>query len=263
MAPPSEHATTIAARLAGAVALDLAVAATSEVAKGIRELTLEGDLAGFSPWPGQDVMVSVPPGDLAARWRRYTVRRIDPASSTIALWVTVDTDGPGGIWASTAAVGERVDAVGPRGKIALDESAAAHLFVVDASGVAAMCAMAEALAAPSLVATVVVMPAASSYEHSASIAPKCAEDVIVRHHVLQEDDEAWREKVLDTTVKLLEETPVAAYVFGELAFTRTVVAGLPGRGIEASRVASKPYWRDGRANESNGEPMREEAADSE
>jgi NADPH-dependent ferric siderophore reductase len=107
------------------------------------------------------------------------------------------------------------------------------------------------------------MPAAASYEHSAAIAPKCAEDVIVRHHVLQEDDEAWREKVLDATVKLLEEEPVAAYVFGELAFTRTVVAGLPARGIEASRIAAKPYWREDRANESNGEPPREDAAESE
>jgi NADPH-dependent ferric siderophore reductase len=263
MTPPSERATTIAGRLEGAVALDLAVVETYEVTAEIRELTLEGDLSGFSPRPGQDVMISVPPGDDAARWRRYTVRRIDPTSSTVDLWVTIDTDGPGATWARSAEVGERVEAVGPRGKIALDASAAIHLFVVDPSGVAAMCAMAEGLKAPALVATVALMPPVSGFEATAAIAPTCADGVVLRHHVLQNDNEAWIDNVLDATIKNFEDTPVAAYVFGELDLTRDVVAGLPDRGIDPARIASKPYWRKDRANESNGEPLRAEAAGSE
>jgi NADPH-dependent ferric siderophore reductase len=263
MAPPSERATTIAARLEGAVALDLSVVETVDVVKGILELTLEGDLTGFSPWPGQDVMLSVPPADDAARWRRYTVRRIDPTASTIDLWVTVDTEGPGARWASNAGAGDRVEAVGPRGKIALDGDAPTHLFVVDASGLAAMCAMAEALAAPALVATAVLMPPFSVFANSAAIAPTCADGVILRHHVFQDGKEGWIDKVLDSMIAHLEDMPIATYVFGELAFTREVVAGLPARGIDPSWVRSKPYWRRDRANESNGEPMRAEAAGSE
>jgi NADPH-dependent ferric siderophore reductase len=264
MAPLSERATAIAARLEGAVALDLSVAETFEVAKGIRELTLEGDLASFSPWPGQDVMISVPPGDDAARWRRYTVRRIDPASSTIDLWVTVDTNGPGATWAGAAAAGDRVEAVGPRGKIALDAGAPTHLFVVDPSGIAAMCAMAEALVAPALVVTIVGMPQFSGFADTEAVAPLCADGVQLRHHVLQDDTgPAWLDQVLDAMIKPIEDTPIATYVFGELEMTRRVVAGLPDRGIDPSWIRSKPYWRNDKANESNGEPMREGAPDSE
>jgi len=263
MAPRSERATSVAARLEGAVALDLVVQETYEVTKGIRELTLEGDLAGFSPWPGQDVMVSVPPGAPEARWRRYTVRRIDSAASSIDIWVTTDTDGPGAAWASDAAVGDRVEAVGPRGKIALDTDAASHLFVVDLSGVAAMCAMAEALEAPALVATAVRMPPVLGDEHTSAIAPTVADDVVLRHHVLLDDDEPWLYKVLGATIGQLDIDSLAAYVFGELAFTRGVAADLAARGVAADHVLAKPYWRRGRANESNGEPMREEPAGSE
>jgi NADPH-dependent ferric siderophore reductase len=263
MAPPTDRATAIAARLEGAVALDLAVVATAEVAKGIRELTLEGDLAGFTPWPGQDVMLSVPPDDDAARWRRYTVRRSDPAASTIDLWVTVDTDGPGAAWASDAIAGDRVEAVGPRGKIALDDSAPAHLFVVDPSGVAAMCVMAEALSAPALAVTIAVLPPFSGHATTDAVTPACADGVRLRHHVLHDDLEGWLDTVLDAMIKPIEETPIAAYVFGELEMTRHVVAGLPDRGIDPTWIRSKPYWRKDKANEPNGEPMRGGDAGSE
>ena len=252
MAPPSEDATAIAARLDGAVALDLEVVETYDVAKGILELTLEGDLSGFSPWPGQDVMIAVPPGDDQARWRRYTVRRFDPTSSTIDLWVTVDTDGPGATWASNAATGDRVDAVGPRGKIALDTDATSHLFVVDLSGVAAMCAMAEALEAPALVATVALMAPVSGYEDSDAIAPACVEDVVLRHHVLHDDNAPWTAKVLEATISQLDVEATAAYVFGELAGERDFTYR-----IAVTRL--RPFAR---ACSNAKPPMRVEAADS-
>jgi NADPH-dependent ferric siderophore reductase len=263
MTPPSERATTIASRLEGAVALDLAVVETYEVTKGILELTLEGDLTGFSPWPGQDVMVSVPPGYDAARWRRYTVRHIDAASSTIDVWVTTDTDGPGASWASNAEVGDRVEAVGPRGKITLDEGAATHLFVADSSGVSAMCAMAEGVVAPALVATFALMAPVSGIELSTAIAPLCAEGVPVLPHVFMDDRMPMILTALNVTITHLEAEPIAVYVFGELSLTREIVEDLVERGFDPARIVSKPYWRKGRANESNGEPMREEAAGSE
>jgi NADPH-dependent ferric siderophore reductase len=264
MAPPSAHATSIAARLEGAVALDLAVTETLEVADGVRELTLEGDLTGFAPWPGQDLMVSVPPGDPGARWRRYTVRRLDPASSSIDLWVTLDTDGPGAAWARDAAVGDHVEAVGPRGKIALAE-AATHLFIVDLSGAAAMCSMAEGLVAPGLVATILFThpDSKNGYEASTALAPLVADGVVLRHHLIQHDGETRLDRTLDSMIQLLDEPPVSAYVFGELGFLRRVVGSLPTFGIDEARIVSKPYWRKDRANEQNGEPLRVEAPVSE
>src|SRR3974377_256364 len=140
MAPPSEPARRVAARLDGAVALDLELTENVELAPALRALRLRGDLTGFAPWPGQDVMVSVPPGAATQRFRRYTLRRWDAAAGTVELGVTTGTGGPGGTWAGAAGPGALVDAVGPRGKIALDEDADEHLFVVDESALAAWCA---------------------------------------------------------------------------------------------------------------------------
>ena len=62
-------------------------------------------------------MVSVPTRR-RDRWRRYTMRRLGRRAGTVELWVTTATDGPGARWASGAATGDHVEAVGPRGKIA-------------------------------------------------------------------------------------------------------------------------------------------------
>lgn len=257
MPPPSEHTARLVSRLDGVVALDLEVQAATDVFPGLRELRLAGDLAGFSPWPGQDVMVSVPPGATSPRFRRYTVRRWDRDEGTVDLWVTTTTDGPGASWAIEAAPGDRVDAVGPRGKIAVRDDAVVHLFVVDDAGLAAKCAMAESLTAPAEVFCYSLLVTNPEALPTPAIEPSYADGVESTTNVLEPDDLGWVRTVLDVTTQSLDRANVAAYVFGELVLTREVAASLASLGFDPAKVAVKPYWRDGRANESNGEPERD------
>lgn len=256
MTPPTERATSLAARVSGTVALDLTVLATRVLAPGLSELTLGGDLSQFTPWPGQDVMVSVPPGDDAARWRRYTVRRVAASRASLDLWVTTDSDGPGARWASGAASGDHVEAVGPRGKIARSETASAHVFVVDASGLAAMCAMTESLAAPATARTVVVLDDGGALVRAADLWPVPVDGVDASHQLVDGGDAAGLERALHAAVDGLEHARTAAYVFGELTFTRVAAGALRTLGLDDDAVVTKAYWRTGRANESNGEPLR-------
>lgn len=257
MAPPSEHANRVVARLDGVVALDLEVVAADDIAPGVRELRLAGDLSGFDPRPGQDVMVSVPPGAPTPRFRRYTVRRWDPDEGTVELWVTTSTDGPGAAWAIDAIPGDRIEAVGPRGKIALDEDATTHLFVVDESGLAATCAMAEAVVAPGEVYAFSLLELPPLTEPSRGVEPRYASGVTSTNHVLDPTDLSWVRTVLETTAASLDTSRTAAYAFGELALTREIAGILKDVGFTPARIAVKPYWRDGRANEANGEPGRD------
>ncbi len=255
MAPPAEHVARVVARLDGVVALDLGLTAADAVVEGVRALHLMGDLEGFSPWAGQDVMVSVPPGDAAARFRRYTVRRWDPDTGEVVLWVTTATDGPGARWASSVAPGDRVEAVGPRGKIALHPAASTHVFVVDESGLAAACAMAEAVAAPAAVHLVVALdhPGAAVPDE---LAPRAPSGVTVATHAAHGRDHAKVRAAVERVASSSDPASAAAYVFGELALTRSVTAALRTLGLDEANVASKPYWRSDRANEANGEPDR-------
>jgi NADPH-dependent ferric siderophore reductase len=249
--PPSEQTARVAARLDGVVALDLEVVAAEELLDGVRALRLRGELLGFSPWPGQDVMVSVPPGSPSARFRRYTVRRWDPDDGTLELWVTTATGGPGAGWATSATPGDRVDAAGPRGKIALDATADAHLFVVDESGLAAWCAMAEGAPRGARLHALLVLEhalgATTAIEPLVAVGVSATSEVVARTAV-----PAAIERVLGT----VDAATTAAYAFGELGLTREVAASLASLGVAPARTAVKPYWRDDRANEANGEPDR-------
>ncbi len=249
----SERAQSTADRL-GVVALELTVTEHDDLTPWLRELHLEGDLGGFAPWPGQDLMVLVPPAAAAPRWRRYTVRRLDAAAGWLDLWVTTECDGPGAAWARGAAAGDRVEAVGPRGKIALRADVDSHVFVVDAAGLAAMCAMVESLD-HGTVRTVCALPDTEGDGHEA-VLPLTPEDLVPMHHVADAEDLEWLGQVVDVSTRGLTGEDTAAYVFGELSLTRRVGDQL-GTLLGADHVAAKPYWRRDRANAEHGEPDRE------
>jgi NADPH-dependent ferric siderophore reductase len=256
MCPPSERATTTASRIDGAVALDLTIGATTSITPWLRELRAEGDLSSFSPWPGQDVMVGVPPGAETQRWRRYTVRRFDPETGSIDFWVTTECEGPGASWARDTVPGDRFEAVGPRGKIALHPDASTHFFVVDGAGLAAMCAMAESLELPAELFTICIVPPTDDAGTS-RFQPVLAEDLLPRHHTIEPGDPQWLREVVRRAVERMELFTTAAYVFGELTTCRSVAEWLAELGLDPDRVASKAYWRADRANADRGEPDRD------
>jgi NADPH-dependent ferric siderophore reductase len=256
MTPPADHALRLAERLDGVVALDLAVESAHDVIPGLRSVRLAGDLTGFAPLPGQDLMVSVPPGGDAPRWRRYTLRRMDLDAGSLELWITTSTDGPGAAWAVGATAGDRVDVVGPRGKIRVHEDARTHLFVVDETGVAAAAAMAESIAPPARVLVVALLVPNPQWSPDDSLSPTVRRGVQHLTHVLDVEDHNGVSTLLDHTLRPLVGDRCAAYVFGERRVVRRVVDLFVGFGLDPARVASKAYWRDDQANEANGEPNR-------
>ena len=61
--------------------------------------------------------------------------------------VSLHGAGPGTVVEGAATAGDRIDAIGPRGKITLRPNADWHLFVVDETGLPGALAMVEALPA--------------------------------------------------------------------------------------------------------------------
>src|SRR6202034_135832 len=107
-------------------------------------LTASG-LDGLQYAAGQDLMLRVPLAADRVVNRRYTIRTLDPARASVTLDVSLHGAGPGTDWIHAARVGDQIDAIGPRGKVTLRESADWHLFVVDETGLPGTLAMIEAL----------------------------------------------------------------------------------------------------------------------
>jgi len=238
MAPPSQRTLALAARLEGAEGYDLVVADARWVAPWLRELVLSGPLADMGPLAGQDLMVAVGDDELQARWRRYTIESFDAAAGTATLWVSTRSRGPGARWAAAAHEGDRVEVIGPRGKVRLDDAASHHVFVVDDAGIAAMRAMATA------------RPAATT-----------ATCLVAAHPRIEGADgaEQWFEDhdaLLGALGAALGAARGAAhaYVLCELGLMRAVAARLGAEGLGADQLDAKPYWRADRANEDHGEP---------
>ena len=65
---------------------------------------------------GQDLMLRVPHTAERVTNRRYTIRSFDPARAAVTMDVSLHGAGPGTDWIRTARVGDRIDAIGPRGE---------------------------------------------------------------------------------------------------------------------------------------------------
>src|SRR5580704_11031397 len=71
---------------------------------------------------GQDLMMRVQTGDRVVN-RRYTIRSFDRTRAAVTIDVSLHGAGPGTDWIRSARMGDRIDAIGPRGKITLQEEA--------------------------------------------------------------------------------------------------------------------------------------------
>jgi NADPH-dependent ferric siderophore reductase len=238
-------------RLRGAYLLDLEVVEIRDLVPHVRSLTVaSSDLVDFEYGPGQDLMIEFPAGDRSVR-RRYTIRRADPTAGTAEL--EFELHRAGGVatrWVAAAEVGDRLQAIGPRGSIFLNAQAATHLFVADDSAMPAAFAMIEALPSHASATAVLVTP------HGARSRPG-PEGVADLRELWVQDSE-----LPETIGRLDLETPVAAYVNGEQHLVRhatdhllSTVLASSGSGNDT--IASKAYWRRDRPNAPHGEPGRD------
>lgn len=258
MTPDGEETSALLRRLPGVRAFVLELAAATMVTPSMRRLrfTAEG-LADLEAFPGQDLMVAVPAAGQAHFRRRYTIRRLVRDDPAVEMDIVLHGDGPGAAWARDAREGDRVEAIGPRGKIPLSPDATSHLFFGDESSMPAIFTMVEAL--PSGARASVVLEVAGAEDHQT---PREVRADLELRWVHRLGDPGTGTGLQDAVagLGLADHAPgdltTHAYVFGELRQVAACRTALLELGFSPEQVDHKAYWRRGVANAAHGEPER-------
>ena len=125
----------------------------------MQQITLTApELDDFSYAPGQDVMLLVAADGKRPVRRRYTIRSLDRAGAVLTMNIVRHGEGPGERWVREARAGDRVEGIGPRGKITTSPGADWHLFLGDESALPAIFAMTESLPGDADATLVVEVP---------------------------------------------------------------------------------------------------------
>src|SRR5215469_16455052 len=152
------------AQLTGALAetrkLRFEVASSTELTPHMQRLELTAaELDGFGYAPGQDVMLLVAADGRKPVRRRYTIRYLDAAARILTIDVVLHGDGPGEQWVRSARPGDRIEGIGPRGKIFPNPAEDWHLFMGDEAALPAILAMTESLPGDADATLVLEIPA--------------------------------------------------------------------------------------------------------
>src|SRR5262245_51195970 len=111
----------------GVQPLELEVAEVGDLGPRMRRVVLKGNLDAFKYQAGQDVMLVLGGSLERPLSRRYTIRSFDAANKLLELNVVAHgIHGTGAQWAAGAQPGDRINGVGPRGKIFLNPEADWH-----------------------------------------------------------------------------------------------------------------------------------------
>ncbi|MGE0796643.1 MAG: siderophore-interacting protein [Acidimicrobiia bacterium] len=243
-------------RLADIPTWTLEVVAIEDLSPSMRLVRFTGPgLDGFTYRPGQDLMITFP-GDAPTR-RRYTIRRADPGRGTVDIGFALHGTGPATRWVEAAGPGDRLEALGPRGNVVVDEQADWHLFVGDDSAVPAVLAMIEDLA-PGTTA-VAFLEVDGPADEQDFVAPAGATvDVRWLH---RSGEQPGRTTLLRDAVAAhpLAEGPGHVYLAGEVGAVFAMRGDLLERGCDPATVDPKGYWSLGKGNLGHGEPERPQA----
>jgi NADPH-dependent ferric siderophore reductase len=204
-------------------------------------------LQDFTYQPGQDVMLVLSGGERPL-CRRYTIRGFDPASRALELNIVAHgVHGPGASWAAETQPGDKVNGVGPRGKIFLDPTADWHLFLGDESAAPGYLHMLEALGgtAPGQAYLEVSSPSDELPTSATGVTWLYRGDVPAISSTMLADSVAGLE---------LPEGRGHVYIAGEVQIVNAVARACLARGLEANQLSPKAYWGRGKSNELNGEP---------
>ncbi len=185
--------------------------------------------------------------------RRYTIRALDRDTLTLTLHIVRHGDGPGERWVSTAQPGDRIEGIGPRGKITVSLEADWHLFVGDESAMPAILAMTEALPGDAEATLVIEVPGPDDEQEL--LAP--ARTRLTWLHRLGRPAGDPGLLAAETAEVELGHGAGHAYVFGEASVVLRLREILAGRGLSQEQISPKAYWGLGRANAGHGEPTRD------
>jgi NADPH-dependent ferric siderophore reductase len=240
--------------LAGTTRLDFEVVESSRLTPHMQRLRLTApQLEGFRYLPGQDVMLLVAAEGNRPVRRRYTIRELDAAARLLTLDIVLHGDGPGERWVRSAQPGDRIEGIGPRGKITTSATADWHLFLADESALPATFAMTESLPDGSLATLVLDIPEEDD-EQELSSAAATRISWLHRLGAPAGDPDRLAAEVAEV------ELPAGrghAYLLGEAKVVLRLREILAERGLGQDQMSPKAYWGRGRANASHGEPARD------
>jgi NADPH-dependent ferric siderophore reductase len=241
----------------GVQPLELDVAEVADLGPRMRQIQLTSPtLDAFEHQPGQDVMLVLGQAGDRALSRRYTIRGYDPRRRYLELNIVAHgVDGIGARWAAEAQPGDRVNGVGPRGKIFLNPDAEWHLFLGDETAGPATLAMIESL--PSQVPAFAYLEVTDPEDQ-------------LPHAASDQHDVTWLHRGLRSA---LESTLLAdafakfalppgrghVYINGEVQLVSALKRAALERGLAPEQVSFKAYWGRGKANAGNGEPEQRPA----
>lgn len=240
--------------LAGTRKLHFEVAASKQVSPHMQRLELTApELDGFGYLPGQDVMLLVAADGTKPVRRRYTIRRFDPAQRLLTLDIVLHGEGPGERWVRSARPGDRIEGIGPRGKISPSPAADWHLFMGDESAMPAILAMTESLPGDSEATIVLEIPDPQDEQD----VDASARTRVSWLHRLR--GQAGDPAALSAEAAEVELPPGSghAYLLGEAKVVLRLREILADRGLAQDQMSPKAYWGRGRANAGHGEPARD------
>jgi|SRR6185312_1140546 len=214
----------------------LTLGAAEQITPRMRRLHFTApDLADMRWAAGQDLVLNLP----EAPRRHYTIRSKDARS--LAIDFVLHGHGAAAGWAEQAAPGERIEALGPRGRTRLAEGADWHLFVGDETCIPGIFAMLEALPAGARAHALLEVESADERQ---------AVDTAAGLEL------AWIERggPAQPNTLLLERLkrfrPPAgrghAYIIGETSGVRAERHFLLEQGWPKERITAEGYWRPGR-----------------
>jgi NADPH-dependent ferric siderophore reductase len=240
--------------LEGTRRLQFEVAASTQLSPHIQRLELTAaELDGFSYAPGQDVMLLVAAEGKRPVRRRYTIRYLDRARRLLTLDIVLHGDGPGERWVRGAQIGDRIEGIGPRGKVFPSPEADWHLFMGDEAAMPAILAMTEALPGDSEATIVLEVPDPADEQDPAAAAT-------VRLSWLHRlGGPAGDPQALAAEAAEVELPPGSghAYLLGEAKVVLRLREILASRGLAPDQMSPKAYWGRGRSNAGHGEPARD------
>ena len=242
----------LAGPLAATTRMQLEVVDSSPLRPGMQRLVLTApELAGLQYQPGQDMMLMVAvDGDRPVR-RRYTIRALDRERRLLTIDVVRHSGGPGERWVAAARPGDKIEGIGPRGKIFLAPDADWHLFIGDDSALPAYLAMAGAVPAGARALVILEVPGPDAEQD----APAGAEVAWLHRGGRPAGDPAALAEAAATVA--LPPGRGHAYLAGEATVVLRLREALAARGLAPEQISPKAYWGRGRANASHGEPAKD------
>jgi NADPH-dependent ferric siderophore reductase len=236
--------------------LHFEVAGTTEITPHMQRLQLTApELAGFTYIPGQDVMLLVAVDGRRPVRRRYTIREFDPVRLLLAIDVVLHGDGPGERWVRSAKPGDRIEGIGPRGKVFPSPEAEWHLFMGDESALPAILAMTESLPGDADATLVLEIPEAADEQEVLAAART---RVSWLHRLARPaGNPAASALVAEAADVELPSGRGHAYLLGEASVVLALREQLAARGLPQDQMSPKAYWGRGRANAGHGEPARD------